>query len=343
MPVPQRLPWVYRIGVLALTLVAIAALALIGLGAYGLTQGRPSAGQGILMGGAFLGFAGFFYGFLTVLLKVESSSYRMHTIQLDLHELLTKFEKPVNIIAENIQISDTAKSIAHRGKEREALRTAIREDVLGADWEAAYYLIDEMERRFGYREEAERLRQEVDESRQMSIAEKIEEAIAHVEQVLDRLEWDLAKQEGERLARLFPNNEKVRHIPELIEERRQQRKRSLLKEWDAAIRRNDIDQAIEILKTLDPYLTRNEAKGLEEPVRGILKAKLAQLGVQFSIAVSEKRWQDALEVGVQITEEFPNSKMAKEVGDSLEALRRRAGMIADAELIEQRPPNPPDV
>ena len=27
-----------------------------------------------------------------------------------------------------------------------------------ADWEAAYYLIDEMERRFGYREEAERLR-----------------------------------------------------------------------------------------------------------------------------------------------------------------------------------------
>jgi hypothetical protein len=341
MPAPQRFPWIYRIGVLALILVSVAALALIVWGAYGLIQQRTVAAMEILIGGAFLGFAGFYYGLLMLLLKVESASYRIHTLLFDMHELLTKFKGPVDTVAENIQISDIAKSIAHREKERETLRTAIREDIVKADWEAAYYLIDEMERRFGYREEAERLRQEVDDSRQLSIAEKIDQAIGHVEQILGRHEWERAGQEAERLARLFPNNDKVRHLPAHIEERKQQRKRELLKEWDADVRRNDIDQAIETLKALDPYLTQNEAKALEESVRGVLKAKLAQLGVKFSLAVSEKRWADALEVGLQISEEFPNSKMAKEVGDSMEVLKHRAGMVPDAELIEQRPPSQP--
>lgn len=340
---PQRFPWIYRIGTLALTLVSVAAMALIGWGAYGLLGERASAAGDIFIGGAFLGFAGFFYALLIVGLKVESASYRIHAILFDLHELLKKFEQPVEITAENSQISDIARSITHREKERDVLRTAIREEIFKADWEAAYYLIDEMERRFGYREEADRLRQEVDDSRQVSIAEKIDQAIAHVEQILGQHDWERARQEAERLGRLFPNNEKVKHLPTVIEEHRQQRKRTLLKEWDAVVRRNDIDQAIEILKVLDPYLTRNEAKALEESVRGVLKAKLAQLGVKFSLAVSEKRWSDALEVGLQIVEEYPNSKMAKEVGDTLDVLKRRAGMVADAELIEQRPPDQPDL
>jgi hypothetical protein len=340
MPGPMRFPWIHRLASLALALGSLAAFGLIVRGGYGISQASSSGPVEIMLGAAILGMVGLFYGLLMVALKVESATYRIHTVAFDLHEMLQRLQDPVRMIADNSQISDIAKSIAHREKERDALRQAIREDIFKPDWEAAYYLIDEMERRFGYREESERLRQEVDDSRQMSIAAKIDQAIAHVERILEQADWDRARQESDRLSRLFPNNDKIRRLPDAIEDRRQQHKRKLLQMWYELVQKNAIDQAIELLKDLDSYLTRNEAKGLEETVRGVFKAKLAQIGVKFSLAVSEKRWSDALEVGVQIIEEFPNSQMAKEVSSNLDALRRRAGMIADAEIIEQRAPRP---
>jgi hypothetical protein len=62
------------------------------------------------------------------------------------------------------------------------------------------------------------------------------------------------------------------------------------------------------------------------------------------LAVSEQRWRDALEVGLQITDEFPNSRMASEVAEKIDVLRRRAGLVADvttgptiADTQEQQP------
>jgi hypothetical protein len=83
------------------------------------------------------------------------------------------------------------------------------------------------------------------------------------------------------------------------------------------------------LQQLDQYVTRKEAAELADSARGVFKAKLVNLGVQFGLAVHEQRWREALEVGLQITEEFPNTRMAREVSEKLDALRRRAGLIAD--------------
>ena len=75
-------------------------------------------------------------------------------------------------------------------------------------------------------------------------------------------------------------------------------------------------------------MTREEASQLEDTARGVFKAKLLDLGVQFRGAVTDKRWEDAIAVGEQIRTEFPNSKMAQEVTESADALRAKATSAA---------------
>jgi len=104
------------------------------------------------------------------------------------------------------------------------------------------------------------------------------------------------------------------------------RKRILLAAWDDAVQRQEIDRSLEILKELDLYLTPNEGLALQEAARDVFRTKLHNLGVEFSISVTEKRWNNALDVGQQIIESFPNSKMADEIRTKLDVLRQNVQM-----------------
>ena len=83
-------------------------------------------------------------------------------VLLDIQELLRGQQTKLTEIAENVQLSDATKSIARREKERKALHEAIQDETLRGNWDAAYYLVDELEKRFGYRAEAAKLREEID-------------------------------------------------------------------------------------------------------------------------------------------------------------------------------------
>ena len=98
----------------------------------------------------------------------------------------------------------------------------------------------------------------------------------------------------------------------------------LLASWDQAVQNGEVDRGIELLRQLDQYLSSSEAAALAESARGVFKAKLQNLGVKFSIAVTEKNWSVALQAGRQIIAEFPNSRMAEEVKAKLEILTKRA-------------------
>jgi len=128
----------------------------------------------------------------------------------------------------------------------------------------------------------------------------------------------------------------VAELPKELNRRREARKQELLARWKQAVDRNEIDEGIVILTELDPYLAGEEARALQESARGVFKARLLNMGVQFGLAVSESRWRDALEIGLQIRREFPNSRMAQEVAERTEVLRVRAGFVADTD-IPQRP------
>jgi hypothetical protein len=275
-----------------------------------------------------------------LLLKSEANINRVHHNTLDLLDVVRRLEQPLRMIASNSQISDAARSIAHREHEREALRQAIREEMYSGDWEAAHYLIDQMERRFGYMQEAKTLRAEINQVRDMTIEEKIGEVIAHIQHLMNEHHWDRARQEIERLMKLFPRHQRVLNLPTELNTRREARKQELLGRWRAAVERNEIDNGIAILTELDPYLTTKEAENLRESARDVFKAHLLNLGVQFSLAVQEQRWRDALDIGLQIKEEFPNSRMAQEVSEKLDVLRVRAGFVSDAEVVTQRRATP---
>lgn len=274
--------------------------------------------------------------FMVVMAKSEANVNRINNTLLDLYESLRRIEPLAKTMAENSQISDAVRSITRRESEREALRQAIREEMYGGDWEAATYLINEMERRFGYRQEAETLREELAGARVMTIEEKINEALGHIDKILGERQWDRARVEIERLMKLFPRHERVLSLPKELSRRRDVHKQELLLRWKQSVQRNEIDEGIRILTELDQYLTREEAQQLQESARDVFKARLLNLGVQFGLAVSEHRWRDALEVGLQIRQEFPNSRMAQEVSDRLEILRIRAGFKTDAEITQRQ-------
>jgi hypothetical protein len=113
---------------------------------------------------------------------------------------------------------------------------------------------------------------------------------------------------------------------QILHDKKQERKRILLAAWDDAITHQETDRSLEILKELDQYLTPNEALALQEAASDVFRTKLHNLGVQFSISVTEKRWTDALDIGQQIINNFPNSKMSEEIRSKLHVLKQNVQM-----------------
>lgn len=259
-----------------------------------------------------------------LILKVESTIYR----QLgELHDLARAVEsqgEKLDEIVTNTRISDAAKSLARRDEELDALRHTIDNDIRSERWEAALNLIDEMDRRFGYKGEAERIREEIDHAREDRIQVRLTEAIELVNGHFTAYEWDRAQAEIDRLTHALPDDARVQSLQDRMKVLQEQHKQELKLAWDDAVRRTDTDLAIDVLKELDQYLSPAEAQTLQETARTVFKEKLLQLGVQFRFAVTERRWNDALAVGLEIIRDYPNARMAAEVRDALDMLRQRA-------------------
>jgi hypothetical protein len=236
----------------------------------------------------------------------------------------------INRISEQQLLTDRAKHIAYRDKERDALRRAIQEDIARQDWDGAMKLADDIEREFGYKAEADRLRAEIRAKCDECARKQLDEGLAAVDKHTRAEQWNNALREAEKLMTAFPQHERVKNLPYEIEDRRQNHKRQLLESWHEAVARHDVDGSIEILKQLDTYLTPKEAESLQETARGIFREKLNSLGKQFAVAVQEHRWHDALGVGDQIVRDFPNTRIAQEVREKMDVLRKRATEPAHA-------------
>ena len=107
-------------------------------------------------------------------------------------------------------------------------------------------------------------------------------------------------------------------------------KGELLQAYGEAVRKKDVDRSIELLKRLDQYLTPQEAAALEESARGVFRAKLHNLGVQFAICVTDQRWDEAIASGEEIIREYPNSRMCHEVRQKMPQLQTRAAELRAA-------------
>lgn len=242
-------------------------------------------------------------------------------------QLITALEahgKKLDQLCEVTALSDAAKQVAYRAKDLEALRSAIREDLSRGDIEAAMMLVNDMERRFGYAQEVDKIREQINQSSRSAIEQRVADTVEHVELLLTRHEWPDANRECDRLLRLFPTHTEARRLPEKIARARDNHKRDLLKMWNEAVIRDDVDRSVELLHELDQYLSSSEAQAYKEGARDVFRKKLQQLGVQFALHVHDKSWAEALRIGRQITDEFPNTRMAAEVRERMPILAEKA-------------------
>lgn len=225
---------------------------------------------------------------------------------------------------DRILISDQAKRLAYRDKDREALRQVITEDIRLEDYEAAMALVNELGETYGYREDAEEFHQQIVEAHAAKRNLMIQQAVVRIDEICDRHEWDLAHHEVARLARLYPDFEKIKELPTRIKLARERHKAELEREFLTAAEREDLDKAMELLHEMDHYLSLTEAAPYIEIARGVITKEKENLGVRYKMAIQDKDWVAALAVGDKIIEEFPNSMFAEEVRTLVDTLRERA-------------------
>jgi len=251
-------------------------------------------------------------------------STRLTAARLErLEFLLTDQTSAVRHLSDVASMSDKAKSLLFREKELEAIRDTVNHELMQQNYTAAESLINELSHTACYADEVESLHAMVSRSKDATIEEKLDAAIKRIEGHVEALDWPRSLRETQRLVSLFPDNERVGHLPGKIHTARNVHKRDLLKSYGEATRKNDVDRSIELLKELDMYLTPQEAAALEESARGVFKARLNNLGVQFSINVADEQWDQAIDAGTQIISEFPNSRMAQEVREKMDSLKSK--------------------
>jgi hypothetical protein len=244
----------------------------------------------------------------------------------DLTEALEKIHTGLAQINHSTRISETAKAIAFRDADRQSLREVVLEKLQMREFDEADEIIAEIAKRPEYEDLAEQLCQQAEEYHNATDQERLIKIIAHIEKLIDEAHWARASAQIEGLIKAYPESEQAKAMRQVLHDKKQERKKILLAAWDDAITNQETDRSLEILKELDLYLTPNEASALQEAASDIFRTKLHKLGMQFSIAVAEKRWADALDLGQRIINDFPNSKMCKEIHTKLDVLRKNVQM-----------------
>ena len=329
---PRRLDNLRQMANIALIVGVILGLALLTLAAW---QGRQLMAVGNASGPSYVPALLGFFGVLVILastvawaiammlLKVEASLFRIHDVLLDTQELIRGEQQKLAEIAENVQLSDATKSIARREKERKVLHEAIQDEILRGNWDAAYYLVDELEKRFGYRGEAAKLREEIDAWRGRAKEQRLLQAIKQVDAATEAHDWRRARLMATQIAQVFPSDERAANLDLRIRDAFDRRKQQLLGTWRESLNNHQNEKSLEILKELDHYLSAQEAQDLREPARAVFRERMQSLGAQFSAAYKARQWEAARVAGERIQAEFPTSKMAEEVRGLMDGIRQK--------------------
>lgn len=253
-----------------------------------------------------------------------STTSTLSTLHGTLSDRLAAVSVMLNVVSEQQLISDRAKSVAYREKDRDALRRAIRDEMGRGDWEAARALVNDMEAAFGYRQEAERFRTEISDNQEGVMRRLIAETQDRIDRLVRAEDWAGAQQEAARFIAVNPEYSPGRALVSEVEKKRETHKRRLLDNFNDAVERHDSDAGIQFLKLLDPYLTPAEGERLSEAARSIFNDRKNKLRDLFTSAAQSKNWNEAIKVGEQIQKEFPNIKFAQEISDMMPTLRDRA-------------------
>jgi hypothetical protein len=237
---------------------------------------------------------------------------------------LERLEQLLAAVQERQLISDAAKRINARHSDCALLDRAIQEDIASGDLESAILLTHDLAQSFGKKHDSEDYREKIIAASAAEYQQRISQAISSFEQMLAEQQWEFAKAKAAKLQRLYPEAAQVHDLPARVERMWAQHKQDLERQFLVAAQCDDVELATRLLKDLDNYLTEAEAAPFVEVARGVFHKKKENLGVQFKMAVHDRDWIMAVQIGEQLTREFPNSRMAAEILGMIDSLRERA-------------------
>ncbi len=311
--------WIIAIYVLAAALSGFAALRGVQLGSepYMLT-----------------GLAGLIITLTTfpICLRCGSSGGSTHSqsaIETDrLRSQVVKMTKSIEHLEETMILSDDARRVLNRHKERELLSAAIEEDIERRDFAAAMILVNELAQRFGYRAEAEEFRTRIDLVRTQTEMSRIQSDIAVLDSLIAEHQWDSALNEAARITRLYHDSPLADGLRHRVEAAKQRYKDEIERRFLLAAQDDRIEEAMQMIQEMDHLLSERESAQFTEVARGVIGKAKENLGVEFKLAIHDKAWDKAALVGQRIIDEFPNSRMAGEVRELIDTLRERAASIS---------------
>ena len=296
----------------------------------GLTTGDTAAALGLVVPES-LGVAGLLAMVLAVVLAPASVGL-VHLVRdvRQTREDLRSTTAALRSLGEQAALSDDARRVLHRSRERTLLRRAIEEDIAAEDWDAALVLAGELADRFGYRQDAEDFRRRIDRSRRATLEHQLDNAMARLEDLVLHRQWDEGQREAARIFRAFPDSPRAQAAPERVRREVTRFKADLERQFLEAAEDERVDEAMDLLKRLDQHLSEDEAAPFREVARGVIGKARENLGAKFKLAVRDKRWIEAATHGERIIAEFPNSRMAVEVRELLDGIRERASKMVSS-------------
>ncbi|MEM6391843.1 MAG: hypothetical protein AAF797_03635 [Planctomycetota bacterium] len=260
---------------------------------------------------------------ITILI-IGAVRWGMYGKEGELAELQAQNQALYESINERLLLSDTAKRIAYRHEDLALLRRTIQHDIDKHDFDAAMVLVHEIGATYGYLEEAEAFREQINAARTAETEEKVAQALTKLDGMLKRHAFDTATVEALKIQRLFPDTPKVADVQQRVARARADYKAELKSRLSEADQRDDVDGAMEIIKELDSHLTVAEAGEFREIARRVIAKKRENVGTQFELAIHDHEYARAVRVGEQFIKEFPNTRRADEIRGMLDLLRKRA-------------------
>jgi len=239
-------------------------------------------------------------------------------------ERVDELTRTVRALNNHASLSNDARRVLNRSAERDLLRLAIEEDINSKNWDAAMVLVKELAENFGYRADAEEFRRKIDQARAQTVEREIGDSVAYLDGLIIQRRWDEAFTDAARLKRLYPDSVKVDLLKSRVEQARHSYKADLERRFLQAANEGRPEDALTIIKELDPYLSVTEAEPLREKARNVIGMARDTLGAAFKIAVQDRQWREAARIGDRIIAEFPNTRMATEVKDVIDGIRMRA-------------------
>ncbi len=293
--------------------LAVVYAAALGLSIMLIVQGETRVGAG----GALLVLTMGPVAFVMALAHVD----KQRQVLLDRMEVLAREVRSLNHQA---SLSNDARRVLNRQGERELLRQAIEEDIASKNWDAAMVLVKELAENFGYRTDAEEFRTKIDHQRAQTLERDVGEAISYLDGLIIQRRWDEALADAGRIRRLYPDSTRVESLKARVEDARGSYKHELERRFLQAAAEGRPEEALAMMKELDPYLSAVEAEPLREKARGVIGMARDNLGTSFKMAVQDKHWREAARIGDRIIAEFPNTRMAAEVREVIDGIRVRA-------------------